>query len=182
MRTVSLATALLVSAVASTLGAGARPALAASASACEITDLACWGAGTKCNIKFKNNTGDASGGGISHQKSLAATIRVLAIKTDGTRAGSNTLTILDKASGTLNLDKKADFSDVEVYVSSGQFPGRMKIPCGEVRQILTADKACKIFVVEHNHDGQLFAYLAYNCGVVKGQSDNEFEALGISDG
>jgi hypothetical protein len=169
MRIIALATVLIVSAVF----AATTPVLAQSA--CDITDLSCWGSGKKCNIKFLNQTGKGSGAGGSqyNQVSWAATIKVLAVKPNGTRAGSNSLSILAGQSKTINLDKKKGFDRIKVYTTTAK-KGTMMIPCADIRATLTADNNCRIFadLVEEENS---YYYLAYNCGGgVTGKTANFF--------
>ncbi len=117
---------------------------------CDITDLSCWGSGKKCNIKFRNETGEASGSGggsYLNQKSQVATIKVSARKADGTRAGSNTLKILAGDAKTMNLDKKKDFVRIKVQ-NTTNFSGATQVvnlDCQGVRQVLQGNGVCKVF-------------------------------------
>ncbi len=144
------------------------------AGACDITDLPCWGDNTKCNIKFKNNTGESSGSGGPNynQTSWVATIKVLAVKPDGNRAGSNSLTILAGQSKTINLDKKHGFDRIKVFTTTAG-KGNLYIPCNDIRAILAADKQCKIFAVSRVIENTYY-YLAYNCGVASDRADASF--------
>ncbi|MBI1181681.1 MAG: hypothetical protein GC201_14110, partial [Alphaproteobacteria bacterium] len=146
--------------LAALVGLIATPALGAS---CDIQDLKCWGSGSKCNIKFLNDTGSksGSGGGSGYdQSSRAATIKVQAQKDDGSKAGKNTLEILDQQSKTLNLDKKDDFAQIKVWPTSTTEKGRagFVLKCDDVRNILTAGATCKVFMtkVRQVKDGQKY--------------------------
>jgi hypothetical protein len=81
------------------------PALAEDGQVCDITNLPCWGPESKCNIKIVNNTGESSGsaGGHFNQVSWAVTVKALALKPDGSRAGGNTLEILAGLEHSANI-------------------------------------------------------------------------------
>ena len=75
---------------AALLGAGLLTAPAASA-ACDISDTKCAVNGGKCNIKFRNKTGDSGGSDGSsglNQTSSAQTVLVKAIDENGNRLGN----------------------------------------------------------------------------------------------
>jgi len=155
--------------------------LAASSAkaACNIKDLDCWGTGSKCNIKFINNTGkeSGSGGGTPYDQYGSVTrIRVKTRDADGNRVGARTLVIEADESRTDNLDKKQNFEDIEIIPMSWPMEAKdysVVLTCDEIREVLKADKNCKIFVSDTkiNADGTKESgkrKLAYNCGVVSG--------------
>ncbi len=133
---------------------------------CDITDLPCWGPDKKCNIKFRNETGEASGSGGSgyNQASYVKTAVVSARKRDGSLAGSNKLEILAGANKTMNLDKKKGFSEINIRVK----PKAMNIDetvgmtCGHIRETLQGSGTCKIFMVKYSVYPDQY-YVAYNC-------------------
>jgi hypothetical protein len=156
---------------------GAGPVIADD-SACDITDLPCWGPDHKCNIKMINNTGKASGSGGSHfnQASWAVTVRVEAQKPGGNRAGSNTLEILAGQSKTINMDKKKGFDHIKISsATTGKKKGIADISCDQIRDILKNNKNCKILVDEEKSAGNIDYYLAYICGVAYGEG---YDAIG----
>jgi hypothetical protein len=147
-------------------------ALAQDGQACDITNLPCWGPESKCNIKIVNNTGESSGsaGGHFNQVSWAVTVKALALKPDGSRAGGNTLEILAGQSRTINLDKKAGFDRIKILTATGA-GGNVKIPCDDIQQILQDERHCKILIDSDNPGENNYYYLAFNCGVAWGKGD-----------
>ena len=133
--------------IALSLIVGGSACSAMSASACDIANLSCWDDG-KCNIQFKNHTGeangDASGTSIS-QVSAAQTIKVKAEKSDGGKAG-NKLTIAVNASKTMNMENKykKKFSTIQVS-STNSITDGFSMTCNTVRKILDGNGTCKIF-------------------------------------
>ena len=126
----------------------------ASAAVCDLTQLDCWGPGKKCNIKFRNETGEGSGSGGGtglKQISEASVIKVSARKADNTRAGSNTLKISAGDSKHMNLDKKKDFLKIRVTRET-KFAGstRATLSCAEVKTTLNGNGICKAFVGNNN--------------------------------
>jgi hypothetical protein len=146
--------------------------------ACNISDLNCSKKGSTCNIKFHNNTGKSSGsGGPDYkQSSWAATIKIEAVKYDGGRAGSNTIELMAGQSHTDNLDKKKNFNKLKIWSTSTSRSGEMHIPCDEIHDVLVHKKDCKIFTVVKGRPGTQKDYLAYNCAVVDGISENYFDS------
>lgn len=140
---------LLMALMASTASAGHD-----APTVCDLTALDCWGPDNKCNIKFKNETGEASGSGGGtgfEQVSEVSTIKVSARKADNTRAGSNTLKILAGDSKHMNLDKKEDFLKIRVTRET-KFAGytRATLSCAEVKTTLNGSGICKAFVGKNN--------------------------------
>lgn len=109
-----------------------------------------------------------------NQTSLASTIKVRAVKQDGTRAGSNTLEILAGQTGTLNLNKKKDFQEIEVWVSSATNQGKITMACDTIREVLRNDKNRKVYVSDNIDSDPKLKYLVYNCGVAYGNGDHPF--------
>ena len=135
----------------------------ATFAACDLTDLPCWGSNSKCNIKFRNKTGEGSGAGGGtpwNQMSWAGKIRVVAKDSKDNRIG-NTLTIDAGASKTINLDKKSGFAhiDVTMVMVGGGTDSRILMSCKPIRAVLQRDDSCKVF---YTTSGDY--RLAYNCG------------------
>lgn len=151
----------------------------ASAEVCDISETKCAVNGGKCNIKFKNRTGDSGGSdGSSNidQRSNAMTIVVKARKGNGDKAG-NKLQIPAGTSKTMNVDKKANKSFADIRAESQDFSNPIKsvvIPCEDVKAILNGNGTCKIFHgVKAKKSGSKTRYLGYQCdsGNVGGPND-----------
>ncbi len=79
-----LSTPLVATAVLATI-LGVATTTVQAACYDDIQSLPCWGPDKKCNIKFRNHTGRASGSGGSeyNQKSQAKTVKAWAATADG---------------------------------------------------------------------------------------------------
>ena len=122
-------------------------AIVRPAYACDITPLDCWDDG-KCNIQFKNHTGDASGdasGTPISQSSAAQTIKVKALNSNGDKAG-NQLTVSVGKKNTMNMENKYDkgFASIEVSSTNGITEG-FDLNCNTVKAILDGNGTCKVF-------------------------------------
>lgn len=145
---------LLMALMASTASAAHPHTDSAPPTVCDLTQLDCWGPNKKCNIKFRNETGEGSGSGGGtglKQISEVSTIKVSARKEDNTRAGSNTLSILGGDNGHLNLDKKKNFLKIRV-IRETKFAGytRINLSCANVKNTLNGNGICKAFVGKNN--------------------------------
>lgn len=152
-----------------TLSALAMSALAPAALAsCDISETKCALNGGKCNIHFKNKTGEASGsagGTVLSQESGAQTVRVKAVKDNGNNAG-NALTINAGATNTMNLDKKAKKKFAKIRITSvGRWDIEgISIGCESVKEILDGSGTCKIFHgYGPNEYGTETQQLGYHC-------------------
>lgn len=131
---------------------------------CDITTLPCWSNG-KCNIDFRNKTGEASGadkGTSLDQTSAAQTIKVKAVQSDGDTAG-NKLSITAGAKNTMNMENKYDknFETVRVSSTNGITSG-VSLSCSVVKKVLAGSGSCKIFHGEKAGSSNTF-YLGYSC-------------------
>lgn len=136
---------------------------AAPAAACDITQLPCWDNG-KCNIQFKNHTGDASGdsGKTSiDQTSSATTIEVKALK-NGDKVG-NKLTISAGAKNTMNIENKYEkgFDSIKVNAKNNAADS-FTMSCGVVKAVLDGNGTCKVFHGETGESSNLYV-LGYKC-------------------
>ena len=141
---------------------------------CDITTVDCWSNG-KCNIDFRNKTGEASGadkGTVLDQSSAAQTIKVKAKKNNGNTAG-NTLSITAGAKSTMNVENKYDknFDFIRVSSTNG-VTSSVTLSCSTVKKVLAGSGSCKIF---HGEDPATtnFYRLGYSCdgGSVVGPLD-----------
>jgi len=152
----SIATATAVIALANVFGIAQ-----AAADACDISTLACKDKGNKCNIRFRNLTGEGSGSGGGtkfNQASAAETIYITAIQDDGSKAGSNRISIDDLQDKTMNLDKKTDFAYIRIQArtKAGAFGGDndIKMGCGDIKATLEGNGVCKVFIHEKDELSQ----------------------------
>ena len=131
--------------------AGGLVAPVASAT-CDISETKCAVEGKKCNIKFRNKTGDTGGSDGSsdvNQTSSAQTVLVKAIDDDGNRVG-NKLQIVAGASKTMNLGKKSNSKSGfnAIRITSQSFSGSVDgatISCDKVKAVLNGNGTCKVF-------------------------------------
>lgn len=142
-----------------------------SASAvCDISQTKCALNGGKCNIHFKNKTGNTHGsdrGSSLRQLPFAQTVIVKARTADEKKIG-NKLTITAGASKTMNVDKKSkkDFQDIRIYSKDfAKKPVRsVVIPCEDIKAILNGNGTCKVFYGSRTQDLLIFKYgLGYQC-------------------
>ena len=159
-------TVLFASLAMGVMGAMAAPA---NAQACDISDTKCAVNGGKCNIKFRNRTGDSGGSDGSstiNQRSSAQIVVVKARKGDGSKAG-NKLKIQAGTSKTMNIDKKANKNFWEIQILSkdnGSIVHDVKMPCENVKAVLNGNGNCKVFHGQRQASrGEFNYYLGYQC-------------------
>jgi hypothetical protein len=119
-----------------------------AAAQCDITKTKCWVQNGKCNIEFKNRTGDSGGSDGSsnlNQSSSAQTVTVKARKSNKDKAG-NKLTIAAGASNTMNIEKKAkkNFADIQLLPSVNGVNGTT-MSCDDIVAVLDGNGTCKVF-------------------------------------
>ena len=155
----------------STVLASAAISLAAptaSSEPCDISQTKCALNDGKCNIKFRNVTGQTSGSGNGtdlSQRSYAVTIKVKAMKDNGNTAG-NVLSIDAASNKTMNIDKKAnkDFKNIKVTSVTNRTIAPVTLDCGAVKAVLNGNGTCKIFHGVREPFSDSFDYrLGYNC-------------------
>ena len=170
---------------------GIRPALIACVSlliaaptasaACDISQTKCAVNGGKCNIHFKNRTGDSDGSDGSSNIEQTSAAQTVIVKARKDRRGEsatvgNKLSITAGASKTMNLDKKAkkDFHDIRIYSKDHGGTRSTVISCDEIKAVLNGNGRCKIFHgVRVNKNPNVNFYLGYQCdgGKVGGPKD-----------
>ena len=146
--------------------------------ACDITQTKCWVNGGKCNIQFKNKTGDSGGSdGDSNlnQTSSAQTITVKAKDSSNDKTG-NKLNIVAGASKTMNIEKKAKKGFEYIQLESADFGpvNYSRMSCEEVQAVLNGNGTCKAFHgAVTNSAGGIACYFGYLCdgGNVGGPKD-----------
>lgn len=145
---------------------------------CDISETKCEIHNGKCNIQFKNRTGDTGGSeGSSNidQSSSAQTIVVKALKSNGDKAG-NKLQIVAGASKTMNIEKKENKDFEEIKISSQDFNvvNSATMSCEDVVAVLNGNGTCKVFHGKKTNDTTKTAwFLGYQCdgGNVGGPTD-----------
>ena len=127
-------------------------AVPTASATCDISETKCAVNGGKCNIKFRNKTGDTGGSDGSsdvNQASSAQTVLVKAIDDDGNRVG-NKLQIVAGASKTMNVEKKSNKKTgfYAIRITSQDFSGAVDgatISCEQVKAVLNGNGTCKVF-------------------------------------
>lgn len=128
-------------------------ALAPIASAqCDISQTKCAVNGGKCNIHFKNKTGDAGGsdGGSSLDQSSSAQTIIVKAKDDKTDRVGNKLKIVDGAKKTMNITKKSnkDGGFASISIASQDFGFAVSgadMSCEDIKAVLNGNGTCKVF-------------------------------------
>ena len=147
------------------LGVFTAAAAPVASATCDISDTKCAMEGSKCNIKFRNRTGDAGGSGKG-QTSSAQTITVKAIRDDSSKAG-NKLTIVAGASNTMNFDKKAKNNFEDVVIMSTDLGGTVDatgLTCEGVKAVLNGTGKCKVYHrADHSKTSGFRFSLAVQC-------------------
>lgn len=131
---------------------------------CDISKTRCMANDGKCNIKFRNRTGE-SGGSDGHsllnQSSLAMNIKVSARDQHGNKIG-NKLIISAAASKSMNIEKKANKGFHHIRISPVSEPDvqAVSMSCDDINYVLDGNGSCKIFHgVRSSHGGAL----GYQC-------------------
>ncbi|MFN3213441.1 MAG: hypothetical protein ACE37M_10070 [Henriciella sp.] len=136
---------------------------------CDISETKCAVNGNKCNIKFRNKTGEASGssGGTSlDQTTMASYLWISARDDNGDRVG-NKLSLGLGENATMNLSKKAKkengFESIKAMVQEKNGPvDPARISCEEIKTILNGTGSCKIFHGRKKGTTSKYA-LGYEC-------------------
>ena len=142
---------------------------------CDISQTKCALNGGKCNIHFKNRTGDSGGSDGSSamkQSSAAQSVQIKAVDGENDKVG-NKLTIQAGAKKTMNIDKKAKKGFHAIKITSGNAGGwydGVKMGCADIIETLNGTGICKIFAGDYaNGDsgrGGISVgspYLGYQC-------------------
>lgn len=173
------------------LRSGVRPTLIAcvsllgaipTASAiCDISQTKCAVNGGKCNIHFRNRTGDTGGSdGSSNidQTSAAQTVKVKARKdkSEQSEQVGNKLTIPAGMNKTMNLDRKAKmgFHEIRIHSQNHKDTRSIVMSCDVIKAVLNGNGRCKIFHgVRYNIHPSVNFYLGYQCdgGKIGGPTD-----------
>jgi hypothetical protein len=144
------------------------PAFAQSRSVCDISTAKCVVNGTKCNIHFRNRTGDSGGSDCSsklEQSSAAQAVQVKAIDKGGNRVG-NKLVLQANEKKTMNIGKKArkDFSEIRIKsVNAPVMYAGSEISCAEIIRTLDGTGNCKLFQGTRKSGEQVQGTIGYQC-------------------
>ncbi len=150
-------------------------AAALQAAECKLTGESCYTEGNqKCNIKFKNRTGLASGpfaahsGGSGGQIASAQDITVFAVQNDGTGARGGKHKIVAGGSSTINLtsDNKVEKGFSEIRVVANLIEKRATISCSDIKTLLQANKpVCRVAIVKRAppSGGLYIDHVGYKC-------------------
>jgi len=142
---------------------------------CNITDLPCLTPGKKCNIKFRNQTGEASGSGgnVYNQVSRARTIHIWVRDTNGRKLGSRmNITAGGKKTMDVGLRESDGIGDIVIKVdpvkdlSDEDF--RLNLGCTEIRYVLSGKGNCKVFVYKKH--GKYYSAYSCNGSGIKGDA------------
>ena len=132
----------------------------------DISQTKCTVNSGKCNIKFKNKTGNPNGSdGSSNidQRSSAQTVVVTARKANKNKA-ANKLKIVAGASKSMNLDKKAKKEFQNIKIASQDLPvSPPQMSCEDVRAVLDGNGTCKILHAACTRNTNLVFVLGDQC-------------------
>ena len=154
-----------------------------AAASCDISQTKCALNNGKCNIQFRNKTGDSGGsdGGTNlDQRSSAQTILVKAKDESSDRVG-NKLQIVAGAKKTMNVQKKAKKKGGFTTIGIGSQDFGMgvtgaEMSCEDIQAVLNGNGTCKVFHGAKSSDSQggKFA-LGYQCdgGKVSGPNNKD---------
>ena len=119
---------------------------------CDISQTKCALNGGKCNIQFKNKTGDAAGsdGGTSVQQTSSAQTIVVKAKDKWDERVGNRLKIPAGAKKTMNMEKKAGkkrgFATISIASQDFDFAvAGADMSCDDIKAVLNGNGTCKIF-------------------------------------
>lgn len=135
---------------------------------CDISQTKCALNGGKCNIHFKNRTGDTGGSDGSSsldQRSAAQTIEVKAVDEKNNKVG-NKLNIPVSSSKTMNMDKKAKKGFDGIRITSHNAPKMyegVRMSCAEIIETLNGTGTCKVFQGLWTPGGDTQGRLGYQC-------------------
>jgi hypothetical protein len=135
---------------------------------CDISETKCALNGSKCNIHFKNRTGDSGGSDGSSaldQRSAAQAVEVKAIDENSDRVG-NKLVIQVSSSKTMNITKKDNKGFDRIRITSQNAPKMydgVAMSCAHIIETLNGSGTCKIFQGTRAVGGDNHGRLGYQC-------------------
>lgn len=156
-------------------------AIPTASATCDISQTKCAVNGGKCNIHFRNRTGDTGGSDGSsniEQTSASQTVKVKARENhrNQSKQVGNKLTIKTGGNKTMNLDRKAKkgFHDIRIYSQDHKGTRSIVMSCDVIKAVLNGNGRCKIFHgVRYNIHPSVNFYLGYQCdgGKIGGPKD-----------
>ena len=135
---------------------------------CDISAAKCAQNDNKCNIHFKNRTGDwggSDGSSSLSQHSLAQSVAVKAVDSHNNRVG-NKLVIQAGDKKTMNISKKANKGFDAIRISSDSASGVVdstKISCAEIIEVLDGSGICKLFHGSLKRGEEVASMIGYQC-------------------
>ena len=161
---------MIVRTLVSGLAFGATSFLAApiASADCDISAATCAQKGKKCNIHFKNRTGDTGGSDGSsslNQNSAAQAVSVKAVDEHNDKVG-NKLIIQAWDKKTMNISKRAKKGFDGIRITSDNAPvmyDGSKIKCDDIIETLNGTGICKLFHGTRKRGGQVQGIIGYQC-------------------
>lgn len=135
---------------------------------CDISQTKCALNGKKCNIHFKNRTGDTGGSDGSSdldQRSAAQAVEVKAIDDKGNKVG-NKLVIQVSSKKTMNITKRDKNGFDRIRITSQNAPKMydgVTMSCAHIIETLNGTGTCKIFQGTWAVGGDNHGRLGYQC-------------------
>lgn len=135
---------------------------------CDISQTECALNGKKCNIHFKNRTGDTGGSDGSsslNQNSAAQAVSVKAVDEHNDKVG-NKLIIQAWDKKTMNISKRAKKGFDGIRITSDNAPvmyNGSKIKCDDIVETLNGTGICKLFHGTRKQGGQVEGIIGYQC-------------------
>lgn len=156
---------VLASAFFQTAGALVAPVASAD---CDISETKCAQNGGKCNIHFKNRSGDTGGSDGSSsltQNSAAQAVSVKAVDKNNNRVG-NKLIIQAWDEKTMNVAKKAKKGFDGIRITSDNAPVMYDgsyMNCADIIETLNGTGICKLFHGTRKQGGEVEGIIGYQC-------------------
>ena len=140
----------------------------AATAQCDISETECALNGKKCNIHFKNRTGDTGGSDGSsslNQNSAAQAVSVKAVDEHNNKVG-NKLVIQAWDKKTMNISKRAKKGFDGIRITSDNAPvmyNGSKIKCADIVETLNGTGICKLFHGTRKRGGEIEGIIGYQC-------------------
>ena len=135
---------------------------------CDISETKCAQNGGKCNIHFKNRTGDTGGSDGSsslNQNSAAQAVSVKAVDKQNNKVG-NKLIIQAWDKKTMNVAKKAKKGFDGIRITSDNAPVMYNgsyMNCADIIETLNGTGICKLFHGTRKQGGEVEGIIGFQC-------------------